>query len=977
MVKNYYEKQDLSLQKIILPPEAVFSLIRGHLQPRGDAMTGTDNNAKVAQTTKLVAWRRIFWTHFILGYSQPQQYLRELGIKDRRYLYNIELFNNYYSNIKVTGKKNYECYIDPGISGLLRRNPFFNIFLGKNITDSELSSLFSILLCCEKNDFHEVEYIFSHKGILQDEFQEDKDDKALRNKISQLERNGILISTGLRLVRKDQPRVHLYLLSDKTPENVFLLNKITSTEERESWIRHFNSFLDFFSMAGYFGELGFYIKNALSSTLPRSARNTAPDPGTISFKHAFCAQTLNDEIAWYTLIAIKNRQVVEFTALESEEALYTYSDQNKIIVTMLPLKILTSCFKGRRYVFGYIITERRYLAGTEMSSPRSGVADSILFDRITAIRLPKTKITAPDIPEDLYETAIKWGTRTVIREPDERKKYGPRDNGLIEINFNIKIKNDADRDPERNHSIRRLRRECRNGTVEITKITGDTMYAVYRTEAQDEDELQSWVKTYLGRISGLKTRRERFRKIFFGDLNKMLRLYGIDVPEDELSGKVKSVYHQDPEDDDSENNTESNKCFNTSTADPGIFSEYYGIYVEITRRILNACWKHNKIKACYPLKRDISHIIVQTTESFRLKNKFKLWEYYEKNLAKILFPNYAKTDTWKHLKLNPDIRLDHPIEFPLTRAELSWLYTALKDPLAELFFTADEYQKIQSDMLPFLKEPNRNGNPNTGAEELWKPGSLFDPDTRDTPFVIIDAEKEGDPVVTPGHTPEARQNYIRNFRLLREAISQRKFASVTYTPVKNGVSRKIDLAPLRLEFSLKNAKFRLFAVNAKEDALQNTTINLATVSSVEILKTCPWNPAIEDTGKFLEDQKRDFRFAVVRVTQDRNSIVRFLTEFSFYDKRACFDEKTGTCLVKLLYPEADWREIVIRILGFGAMVKLESGAAFLALLKRKGIRPEKLDFTAVTVTEEQDDYQRLLNEIKERIRQQLVLYSRD
>ena len=181
------------------------------------------------------------------------------------------------------------------------------------------------------------------------------------------------------------------------------------------------------------------------------------------------------------------------------------------------------------------------------------------------------------------------------------------------------------------------------------------------------------------------------------------------------------------------------------------------------------------------------------------------------------------------------------------------------------------------------------------------------------------------------------------------------------------------MAPLRLEFSLKNAKFRLFAVNAKEDALQNTTINLATVSSVEILKTCPWNPAIEDTGKFLEDQKRDFRFAVVRVTQDRNSIVRFLTEFSFYDKRACFDEKTGTCLVKLLYPEADWREIVIRILGFGAMVKLESGAAFLALLKRKGIRPEKLDFTAVTVTEEQDDYQRLLNEIKERIRQQLFL----
>ena len=932
-------------------------------------MTGTDNNAKVAQTTKLVAWRRIFWTHFILGYSQPQQYLRELGIEDRQYQYRIELFNNYYSNLKVTGKKGYECYIDPGISGLLKQNPFFNIFLGKTIAGNELSSLFSILLCCEKYTPRVVERKISKDGKPLKESQRVRGKKALENKIGQLKENGVLISMGRQLVTDNCSKVHFYLLSDKTPENVFLLNKVTSTEERESWIRHFNSFLDFFSMAGYFGELGFYIKNALSSTLPRSARNTAPDPGAISFKHAFCAQTLNDEIAWYTLIAIKNRQVVEFTALESEEALYTYSDQNKIIVTMLPLKILTSCFKGRRYVFGYIITERRYLAGTEMSSPRSGAA-SVLLDSITAIKLPEDEISAPDLPEDLYENTIKWGTRTMILNPEERKKAGPRDSGLIEINFNIEIKNDADRDPERNHSIRRLRRECRNGTVEITKITGDTMYAVYRTEAQDEDELQSWVKTYIGRISGLKTSRERFRKIFFEDLNKMLRFYGIIEPEEELSGKVKSFYHQDPKEDDSTENTESNKQFNTQTADPGIFSEYYGIYVKITRRILNACWKKNKLR--HPRKNDIDNIISGTAKSLGLQHK--VWDYYEKKFAKILFPDY-ENGTSEYLELNPDIELDHPIELPLTRAELSWLYTTLKDPLAELFFNREEYQIIQSEMLPFLKEPNRKGNANTGAAELWKPGSLFDPDTRDTPFVIIDAEKEGDPVVTPGHTPEARQNYIRNFRLLREAISQRKFASVTYTPVKNGVSRKINLAPLRLEFSLKNAKFRLFAVNAKEGDLQNTTINLATVSSVEILKTCPWNPAIEDTGKFLEDQKRDFRFAVVRVTQDRNSIVRFLTEFSFYDKRACFDEKTGTCLVKLLYPEADWREIVIRILGFGAMVKLESGAAFLALLKRKGIRPEKLDFTAVTVTEEQDDYERLLNEIKTRLTRQQNLCS--
>ncbi len=938
------------------------------------------NNDKSAKTKDLVAWRRIFWTYFILGCSTPQQYQRELKLKSRQYQYKIELFDNYYSSIKVTGRKEYECYIDPGVSGLLQRNPFFNIFLSKTIAGSEFSSLFSILLCCGKRQFGEVVRQFAHNGSFQDECPED--DKALRNKICQLEGNGIII-------RKGRHRPPLCMLSDKTPGRVFLLNEFASPAERESWARHFSSFLDFFSMAGYFGELGFYIKNALNGEFPDHEGSAALSPGedAITFKHAFCAQTLNDEIAWYALLAIKNRQAVEFTALEPDEALYTYSSRNKIIVTMLPLKILTSCFKGRRYVFGYIIAERPYLAGAAMPRQARSGAASLLFDSITAIRLPKTEIELPDIPDDLYETSIKWGTRTVIRDPAEREKAGPRDSGLFEIRFHIRIdpENPADRDPALNHTIRRLRRERRNGSLEVTGITGDAMYAVYRTEAQDEDELQSWVKTYIGRISGLKTRRERFQRIFLGDLRKMLRLYGIAGPEEALSGKGDSFYRPDPEDDSSkgaEKSTESDKLFSAPTADPGIFSEYYGIFVEITRRILNACRKNRGViltdysgrQTLYPRKKDITDIINQTAESRGLK--YKVWTHYENSFAAMLFPDYARTGSRDHLELNPDISLDHPLELPLTRAELSWLYTALRDPLAELFFSAGEYQKIQSAMLPFLREANDSGNSNNAAAELWNPGSLFDPDTRDSPFVIVDAERDGDPAAVPGNAdPEARQSYVRNFRLLRQALAQRKFASIAYTPLKNGISREVGLAPIRLEFSLKNAKFRLFAMAEYEGCLMNTTVNLATISSVRILDRCPWNPAIGDTGIFLEKQNRDFRFAVIRVTQDRNSIVRFLTEFSYYDKRTCFDEKTGTCLVKLLYPEADWREILIRILGFGATVKLESGAAFMTLLKMKGINPDRLDFAAGTVTEEQDDCERLRSEIRARLERQMTLYS--
>ena len=83
--------------------------------------------------------------------------------------------------------------------------------------------------------------------------------------------------------------------------------------------------------------------------------------------------------------------------------------------------------------------------------------------------------------------------------------------------------------------------------------------------------------------------------------------------------------------------------------------------------------------------------------------------------------------------------------------------------------------------------------------------------------------------------------------------------------------------------------------------------------------------------------------------------MRFLTEFSYYDKRACYDEEKDTCLVKILYPDADWRETLIRILGFGSTVKLEPGQKFTELLARKKIPRDKGDFSPAIVSDNQDN----------------------
>ncbi|WP_274967898.1 hypothetical protein [Succinimonas amylolytica] len=959
---------------------------------------------KVACTKDLYAWRRIFWKYFILGYSSPRRTQEELNIKDRQYSYETGLLQTYYKNSDLsfnTGSREYECFIDLGISVFLRKNPFFSIFLSKNITENEFNNLFSILLVLNDGARHSnrigkslrnrsksgadsdpadddtehtgettiIRQLFQ-TGTSGDSDKSDKRDKALENMIAMLTENGVITEF------RQNAHYCEYALSDTTVRNIFITQGGFSAPGSNSvpplWLRHLKSFLNFFSLTGYFGELGYYIENALRNELfnGREIRILPDDrreAGT--FKHAFCAQNLNDEIAWYLLRAIKQRQIVELTVLEPDEALYTYSDHNKILVYMLPARIITSCTKGRRYIFGYIVSEKPFLKDDSVPRPlRTGQTDSILLDSIVDIRPPETpEISVPSgiVPADLYSGTIKWGTRTRIKNTLERELHGTEPEHLeMDLDISIDPENESDRDAELNHSVRRLRRECRNGKADITGISGNSLHGTYRTSACDEDELQSWVKTYIGRISGLRTRRQRFRKIFLGDLDKMLQIYGLaesrskpePPPEEETAPGPE--YSEDSGGRDPDNS--SRKTFKTPRSDPGIFSEYYGIYTEITRRILNHCFRIRS----YTLKKDdIRRIIANATDDSGLS--YQVNERYKKLYAELLFPDFNDGKDTAELSANAWFHLRRPVELPLTRTEISWLFTALSDPLAELFFDHEEFLKIRERILPFLRTRN--------PEEIWPPGKLFDRNAAGSPFVIIDADLDCDPVLEPVlRSPERLHGYISNFRRIRKAIEEKRFVRIAFTSVQTGKSITVSCAPIRLEFSLKNAKFRLFCISGENRV---TTINIATITSTTLLESCPWDPGIADTESFQTDQSNNLCFAVVRVSRERNSIVRFLTEFSYYDKRACYDEETDTCLVKILYPDADWRETLIRILGFGSTVKLEPGQKFTELLARKKIPRDKGDFSPAIVSDNQDNYQKLRDEIRRRLERQRQLYS--
>lgn len=73
----------------------------------------------------------------------------------------------------------------------------------------------------------------------------------------------------------------------------------------------------------------------------------------------------------------------------------------------------------------------------------------------------------------------------------------------------------------------------------------------------------------------------------------------------------------------------------------------------------------------------------------------------------------------------------------------------------------------------------------------------------------------------------------------------------------------------------------------------------------------------------------------IRVTDERNGIERFMVEFSSFEKQSEYDADTNACLVKLWYQKDDETEVLIRLLGFGPVVRVLGPARFVRQLRER------------------------------------------
>ena len=245
-------------------------------------------------------------------------------------------------------------------------------------------------------------------------------------------------------------------------------------------------------------------------------------------------------------------------------------------------------------------------------------------------------------------------------------------------------------------------------------------------------------------------------------------------------------------------------------------------------------------------------------------------------------------------------RLDRLPVLPVTYLERAWLKALLADPRLRLFLSDEQLSHL--------------GESLSGVDPLYRQEGV----------VYFDRFLDGDDYADP--------DYRRRFQAILAALETGSVLQVTYLSQK-GNTHTSEYKPMRLEYSPRDDKFRIYALRVWDGRSKGCSIlNLG-----RILDIAPSDEQY-DGGFDVAEWRRRHRCAqplLLQVNRERNGVERFMLEFSSYEKQSEYDEETGSCTVRLWYQQEDEIEVLIRLLGFGPVVRVLGPESFVALMRER------------------------------------------
>ena len=293
-----------------------------------------------------------------------------------------------------------------------------------------------------------------------------------------------------------------------------------------------------------------------------------------------------------------------------------------------------------------------------------------------------------------------------------------------------------------------------------------------------------------------------------------------------------------------------------------IFNEVYGNYYKAVASILDAAIDE-------PISsKDVRRIVEEKAFAESI----------------LTIPDKVSSDgEWSLLDESGRAIIKHETYVPPTTLEKRWLKSLLLDPRIELF------------------NPSKKGLED--VEPLFLPEDI----------VFYDQFAGGDPYQS--------EKYIEIFRMILTALRNKKSLRVLYK-LKNGSEKWMNCNPVRLEYSLRDDKFRLIS-SFKSKV---NTLNISKIIECE------------EVGFFEElDIKRllhDKRTVELLLKDERQALERVMMQFSVYEK---VTEKLddNTYRLSLTYETEDEIDIIIRVLSFGTNLKVVGPESFVKQIKNR------------------------------------------
>lgn len=317
-----------------------------------------------------------------------------------------------------------------------------------------------------------------------------------------------------------------------------------------------------------------------------------------------------------------------------------------------------------------------------------------------------------------------------------------------------------------------------------------------------------------------------------------------------------------------------------------LFSEVYSCYFQVLQslvrkksRITEKELRYHIQESCF--EESLLYLFPRLTEQG--------WGFYEKQGG------------FLHARLSPDFFV------PLTKLQRSYLKSILLDDKIRLFLSDEEIGEI-NDAL-------------SGAEPLFTPED----------FTYYDRFADKDDYEDPG--------YREHFQTLMKAVADCEYLDILY---ESRYCRRVRhcCLPCRLEYSIKNDRFRLLAMEEGRRRGQRVVIlNLSRIR--EILPTGRTERRPPDLNRAL---RRSYYREPVRILikDRRNALERAMLQFANYEKSTRkIDGDTYECLI--YYNKKTETELLIEILSFGPMIKVVGNETFLRLLKERLLRQKALD----------------------------------